>query len=155
VKLVSFTTQDGTAPHLGALKDGDSVVDLTTASQGKLPADMRAFLELGEAALKLARKLVDSASATLALEDVRLLPPVGNPSKVVAIGLNYMDHCREQGTKPPTTPVIFTKFSTAIVGPGDEIRWNPALTQQVDYEAELAVVIGKRARSVPAANAFD
>jgi 2-keto-4-pentenoate hydratase/2-oxohepta-3-ene-1,7-dioic acid hydratase in catechol pathway len=155
VKLVSFTPKDGSDPRLGALKDEDRVVDLTAASQGKLPADMRAFLEQGDEALQLASKLVDSAEATFALDEVCLLPPVANPSKVVAIGLNYMDHCREQGHEPPTTPVIFTKFVTAIVGPGDEIRWSPALTQQVDYEVELAVVIGKTARRVSASDAFD
>ncbi|MBN1582804.1 MAG: fumarylacetoacetate hydrolase family protein [Anaerolineae bacterium] len=116
---------------------------------------MRAFLEQGEDALQLASKLVSSAPATLTLDDVVLLPPISNPSKIIAIGLNYMDHCREQGHTPPTTPVIFTKFVTSIVGPGDEIRWDPALTQQVDYEAELAVVIGKSARRVSAADAFD
>ena len=154
MKLISFE-KDGKGPRLGALKGGDAVVDLTAASQGKLPADMRAFLEQGEDALQLASELVDGAAATLTLDDVVLLPPISNPSKIVAIGLNYMDHCREQGHEPPTTPVIFTKFVTSIVGPGDEIRWDPALTQQVDYEAELAVVIGKSARRVSAADAFD
>jgi len=67
---------------------------------------------------------------------------------VIAIGLNYMDHCRETGTEPPSSPVIFTKFTTSIVGPGATIRWDPALTAKVDYEAELAVVIGKTTRRV-------
>jgi 2-keto-4-pentenoate hydratase/2-oxohepta-3-ene-1,7-dioic acid hydratase in catechol pathway len=59
-----------------------------------------------------------------------------------------MDHCLEAGVEPPTSPVIFTKFSTAVIGPGAEIRWDPELTSMVDYEVELAVVIGRSARRV-------
>jgi 2-keto-4-pentenoate hydratase/2-oxohepta-3-ene-1,7-dioic acid hydratase in catechol pathway len=66
-----------------------------------------------------------------------------------------MDHVREQGMKPPTLATMFTKYPSAIVGPGDAIRWDPALTNKVDYEAELAVVIGKRASKVSEADAFD
>jgi len=80
---------------------------------------------------------------------------VPNPSKVVAMGLNYMDHCREQNIEPPKEPIIFAKFPSAVVGPGAAIRWDPALTQQVDYEAELAVVMGRTARRVSAAEALD
>ncbi|MBN2305814.1 MAG: fumarylacetoacetate hydrolase family protein [Anaerolineae bacterium] len=86
---------------------------------------------------------------------VRLLAPVGRPGKVIAIGKNYLDHCRETNTEPPARPLIFAKFPTAIIGPGDAIIWSAALTQQVDYEAELAVVIGKTARRVSEADALD
>ena len=86
---------------------------------------------------------------------VKLLCPMDRPDKIVAIGLNYLDHCRETNTPPPDDPVIFTKFTTSIVGPGDEIVWSPALTAEVDYEAELAVVIGKTARHVSRADALD
>jgi 2-keto-4-pentenoate hydratase/2-oxohepta-3-ene-1,7-dioic acid hydratase in catechol pathway len=72
----------------------------------------------------------------------------------VAIGLNYMDHCREQNIKPPERPIIFCKFSTAVVGPGATIRWDPTLTQQVDYEVELGVVMGRTARRVAATEAL-
>jgi acylpyruvate hydrolase len=78
-----------------------------------------------------------------------------NPSKIVAIGLNYMDHCREQHVEPPKAPIIFTKFPTAIIGPGEAIRWDPALTSQVDFEAELGVVIGRTARNVSEAEAME
>lgn len=152
MKLVTFTTKDG--PRLGVVR-GEKVIDLAKASGGKLPADMIALLEAGDEAMELARKLAQDADADATLSDVALLPPVPNPSKVIAIGQNYMDHCREQGVEPPTSPVIFTKFTTAIVGPGDEIRWDPALTSKVDYEVELAVVIGKKARRVCADDALD
>ncbi len=81
-------------------------------------------------------------------DEVRLLAPVERPGKVVAIGLNYLDHCRETNTEPPSRPLIFAKFPTAVIGPGQPITWAAALTQQVDYEVELAVVIGQAARHV-------
>lgn len=86
---------------------------------------------------------------------VDLLAPVGRPGKIVAIGQNYWDHCREQHVAPPEHPIIFTKFTTAINRPGGLICWSPALTQQVDFEAELAVVIGKTARHIAEADALD
>jgi 2-keto-4-pentenoate hydratase/2-oxohepta-3-ene-1,7-dioic acid hydratase in catechol pathway len=81
------------------------------------------------------------------LDDVRLLAPV-LPSKVVAIGKNYAEHAREMGGEPPAEPVIFLKPSTSVAGPGDPIR-RPALSERVDFEGELAVVIGRLCRDVP------
>jgi 2-keto-4-pentenoate hydratase/2-oxohepta-3-ene-1,7-dioic acid hydratase in catechol pathway len=83
----------------------------------------------------------------LPLAGVRLLPPV-LPSKVVAIGKNYADHAREMGGEPPTEPVLFLKPSTSVIGPGAVISY-PKLSQQVDFEGELAVVIGRLCREVP------
>ena len=152
MKLVTFDAGQG--PRLGAIKN-EQVVDLAAAAQGQLPGDMRRLLELGEEGLSRARTLVEQARPAHALGEVKLLAPIQNPSKIVAIGLNYMDHCREQKIDPPKLPIIFTKFSTAIIGPGDTIAWTPGLTSQVDYEAELAVVIGRPARRVSAAAALD
>ena len=152
MKLVTFTTGNG--PRLGAVR-GEDVIDLAVASGGALPSDMIAFLEQGDAAVAAAQQLVQDADTALSLADVTLLAPVPTPSKVVAIGQNYMDHCLEQGVEPPTSPVIFTKFSTAVIGPGAEIRWDPALTSMVDYEVELAVVIGRTTRRVSAGDALE
>lgn len=79
---------------------------------------------------------------------VRLLAPVRSPSKVLCIGLNYADHCRETGAEPPTAPIVFAKTTNSIVGPGDDITLRTADTTRADYEAELAVVIGRRASRV-------
>jgi 2-keto-4-pentenoate hydratase/2-oxohepta-3-ene-1,7-dioic acid hydratase in catechol pathway len=87
---------------------------------------------------------------TYALADVRLLAPV-LPSKVVAIGRNYLEHARETGSEPPAEPLIFLKPSTAVVGPGDAIVRPMHLSQRVDYEGELAIVFGRLCRDVPAA----
>ena len=83
----------------------------------------------------------------------RLLPPV-MPSKIVCVGLNYKDHALEQGKPLPAEPLIFIKPRTAVVGPGDPIRLPPGVGR-VDHEAELGVVIGRRAHRVPRARAWD
>jgi len=87
---------------------------------------------------------------TYPLADVRLLAPV-LPTKVVAIGRNYLAHARETGSEPPAEPLIFLKPSTAVVGPGDAIVRPVHLSQRVDYEGELAIVFGRLCRDVPAA----
>ncbi len=83
------------------------------------------------------------------LADVRLLAPI-LPSKVICIGKNYADHAREMGGEPPQEPVIFLKPSTAVCGPGDPIQRPSELSERVDFEGELAVVIGRLCRQVPA-----
>ncbi|MEX1019681.1 MAG: hypothetical protein WDZ49_08485, partial [Litorilinea sp.] len=106
MKLVTFQPA-GATPQLGAVA-GDRVINLAAASQGRLPNDMRAFLEQGESALALAQEIVNSGATehSVPLDSVKLNAPITNPSKVVAIGLNYMDHVREQGIKPPTLAVM-------------------------------------------------
>ena len=75
-------------------------------------------------------------------ENLRFLAPIPRPGKIVAIGQNYMDHVREQNVAPPEKPIIFAKFPSTVCGPNAIVEWSPALTSAVDYEAELAVVIG-------------
>ncbi len=94
-------------------------------------------------------------AATLALDDIELLAPVPRPGKIAAAGVNYHSHGAEQQREPPDHPVLFAKFNTAVIGHGRPIRWSPDLTQAVDYEAELAVVIGRTARRVAAEDALD
>lgn len=86
--------------------------------------------------------------APISLDECALLSPVKEPQKVLAIGLNYADHARESGIDPPTAPVLFVKTSNSVIGPGESIRWFLKDSQQVDFEAELAVIIGRRARAV-------
>ena len=89
------------------------------------------------------------------LETTELLAPVPRPGKVVAIGRNYREHVDEEGADRPTAPLIFAKWPSAVIGHGAEIRWDPELATQVDYEAELAVVIGRPARRVAESEALD
>jgi 2-keto-4-pentenoate hydratase/2-oxohepta-3-ene-1,7-dioic acid hydratase in catechol pathway len=87
------------------------------------------------------------------LEGARLIAPL-RPGKVVAIGLNYLDHIREAAMERPTRPLVFAKFPTSVIGPGEPIRVDRSLTQRVDWEVELAVVVGRRMRDVPEADAL-
>jgi 2-keto-4-pentenoate hydratase/2-oxohepta-3-ene-1,7-dioic acid hydratase in catechol pathway len=89
------------------------------------------------------------------LTDTELLAPVARPGKIVAIGRNYREHIEEEGADRPAAPLIFAKWPSSVVGPGAEIRWDPELATQVDYEAELAVVIGRPARHVSESEALD
>jgi 2-keto-4-pentenoate hydratase/2-oxohepta-3-ene-1,7-dioic acid hydratase in catechol pathway len=88
------------------------------------------------------------------LAEVRLLAPV-LPSKVVAVGKNYAGHAREMGSEPPEEPVLFLKPSTSVTGPGDRIAYPVKITDRVDYEGELAVIIGRLCRDVPEERAED
>lgn len=84
----------------------------------------------------------------------RLLCPVVRPAKVLGIGLNYLDHIRETGADRPERPVVFAKYTNALAGPADPIVVDASLTEQADYESELAVVIGRRARGLTEADAL-
>ena len=153
MKLVSYQDVGGN-PQLGALQQ-QHILNLHRASTGELPDDMLEFLRLGEAAMTKAKALTATCQGDIPLDSVRLLAPITNPGKVVAIGLNYMDHVTEGGFDVPEFATMFCKYPSAIVASGDDIRWSTALTQQVDYEAELALVIGATARNVAAADAYD
>jgi 2-keto-4-pentenoate hydratase/2-oxohepta-3-ene-1,7-dioic acid hydratase in catechol pathway len=156
MKLVTYKPRASSA-QLGAIVD-NRVVNLAEASGGALPNDMRAFLELGEDGLKVARRVATKEAAQesgVALGDVKLLAPVTNPNKVIAIGLNYLDHIRESNAQTPKIPIMFTKYTSSIIGDGDTIHWDPNETAKVDWEVELAVVIGKRAYRISEESVFD
>ncbi len=116
----------------------------------EFPSEMMGWIKGGDSLLAKAVQFAAQGKCQAVAEGAyQLLTPLANPGKIVAIGLNYMDHVREQNVKVPDRPIVFTKFTTAIIGPNDEITWDEQLTSQVDYEVELGVVIGKRARNVP------
>lgn len=153
MKLVTFS-YDGTT-RLGALVyrvDREVVIDLHKADS-QIPNDMIAFLEMGEGALKLAHKAIPTADG-IELSEVRLKAPIARPGKIMCIGLNYSDHAQETGAAIPEYPMVFAKYANTVVGMGDPIVL-PKVTQRVDYEAELAFVIGKRARGVPVTKALN
>ena len=110
-----------------------------------------AALASGPAALSLLRA---SSSSQRKLSDVRLLAPIENPSKLICVGLNYGEHARESGLAVPKEPMVFAKFPSSIVGPFDDIVL-PTQSTQVDWEAELAIVIGRRAEHVEEDAALD
>lgn len=138
MKLVTF--REGNTDRVGA-RSGDRIVDLS-AADSSIPADMRSFLEAGDAALAAAEKAVSAGGPDFAAGEVKILAPISNPEKVVCIGLNYADHAAESGMDIPSEPVVFSKYASAIVGPGDTIKLPPS-SSEPDYEVELVVVIGK------------
>jgi 2-keto-4-pentenoate hydratase/2-oxohepta-3-ene-1,7-dioic acid hydratase in catechol pathway len=144
MKLVTFT-QGGTT-RIGAVEAAE-VIDFSATGQG-LPSDMLTFLAQGETALQTAQAACASGRGRLALADVRLEAPIRRPPKILAVGLNYSDHVEETGLKPPVVPMIFNKQSTSVTGPRDVIH-RPKDSDQLDYEGELGIVIGKRCRRVP------
>ena len=149
-----LVTIDGAGGQTLGAMIGDRVLDLP-ADRG-WPTRMRALAGAHESALNEIRAWVgEHAREARPMTGIPLAPPVPDPTKVVAIGLNYADHAAEGGTPPPERPLVFAKFPSSIVGPGDPIRWDRSLTDQVDYEAELGVVIGRRARNVSAKDALD
>jgi 2-keto-4-pentenoate hydratase/2-oxohepta-3-ene-1,7-dioic acid hydratase in catechol pathway len=154
MKLITFAHQGST--RIGALvtRNGeDRVVDLTVSTPS-LPGDMIALLAGGTAALGAASAATNAATAAIPLRDVRLLAPIPRPGKIICIGLNYRDHARETGQPIPQYPIVFSKYANTVIAHGDNIVL-PRVTDQVDYEAELGFVIGKRARYVKAAEALD
>lgn len=150
MKLVTFELFG--ANRLGIVQ-GEQVLDLTEFIGY---SDVLAYIqgEVGDLS-KAKRAAVEKNLTRHPLAQVKLKAPVANPSKVVAIGLNYMDHCREQNVPVPAKPVVFAKFPSSIIGPDDVISWQADLTSQVDLEVELGVVIGKRARRVSQTEAMD
>jgi 2-keto-4-pentenoate hydratase/2-oxohepta-3-ene-1,7-dioic acid hydratase in catechol pathway len=151
MRLVSFVEPDAPSVVRTGVVVDDAVVDLTDPSVA-LPGDMTDFLVAGPAAIERADDATRSGARRLALDQVHLRPPVPHPAKVLGIGLNYAAHVAETGATRPEHQVWFNKQRTCVIGPGDAIEI-PRVSAQVDYEGELAMVIGRRCRHVPAAGA--
>lgn len=144
MRLVSFRA-DG-AGRIGILR-GDRVFDLGKTDPG-LPRCMKTLLEMGAEGLRRAAIAAEGAIEAIPSHQVDLLPPVPQPEKIICVGLNYADHAAETGIRPPREPVIFNKLPTTLRASGDPIVL-PELSREVDYEAELVVVIGAGGRAIP------
>src|SRR5581483_6743409 len=145
MKLAQFRTRTSDSPRLGLLRN-DVIVDVTDIAPTTLDV-----IRGGSSVLK---RLGDvTAKTAYALDAVEYLPAV-NPAKILAIGLNYLDHAKEQGTELPKEPMLFAKFPTSLNAHNRNIVL-PITSQKVDYEAELAVVIGRRAKRVKVEEALD
>lgn len=156
MRLITFSYRN--AVRLGAIGlygQEEYVLDLQAADP-TLPAEMRDFLNAGAPALAAAGRVVANAAAhaRIPLEDVTLCAPVPRPPKIICLGHNYFDHMGIGRTEPPEYPTFFCKTINTVIGPGQAIVI-PRVTSQVDYEAELAVVIGRQARHVSEAHAWE
>jgi 2-keto-4-pentenoate hydratase/2-oxohepta-3-ene-1,7-dioic acid hydratase in catechol pathway len=148
----------------------DEIVDvqkLATSGGQALPASMLEFIDLGPSAVRALKQLVDRADgnwpagAAVPAVNVQLLAPIPRPRKnIFGIGLNYVEHVEESSRALdtakdlPKQPVIFTKPPTTVIGPGEPIQHNAKLTQQLDWEVELAAIIGRRATRVTVQDAL-
>jgi 2-keto-4-pentenoate hydratase/2-oxohepta-3-ene-1,7-dioic acid hydratase in catechol pathway len=156
MRLISYRDNGPRGDALGVVA-GDRWLPAAALVDGG-PSTMAGLLDAGTRALDALRAAADPgriAEQGRPLDEVELLAPVPRPGKVVAIGRNYREHVDEEGADPPPAPLIFSKWPSSVIGDGAEIRWDPDLTAQVDYEAELAVVIGRTARRVSETDALD
>lgn len=153
MRLVSYRIgEGGAAPAAGVLL-GQEIVPLTALSA---PAtSVRGLLaELDAAGLLALGARAAEAGERVALAGVRLLAPVPDPAKIICLGLNYRDHAEESGQEIPSAPMWFAKFANSLIGSGEEIVLPCAHPEYVDYEAEMAVVIGRTASRVPESDAL-
>lgn len=141
MKLVTFTHGGSTRAGLDAAA---SIVDLAPAGY----ADVLSFLRAGDAAIQKANEMLASHGAVIPRSEVKIEAPIPVPPKFICIGLNYLDHAKESGMDVPTTPIVFAKYSNAVIGPDEAIEI-PTVSNEVDYEAEFAFVIGKEGRNIP------
>jgi 2-keto-4-pentenoate hydratase/2-oxohepta-3-ene-1,7-dioic acid hydratase in catechol pathway len=146
MKIVSFGPKGQEKPGVVV---GDEVIDLAAADPS-LPATVRGVLaenRLDDVARVVANAASLPAASRHPLDGVRLGPPITDPSKIICLGLNYRDHAEEQDRKVPESPLLFGKGPNVLAGDGDAMPY-PRLVEQLDYEIELAFVIGTRARHV-------
>ncbi|ELY40650.1 fumarylacetoacetate hydrolase family protein [Halalkalicoccus jeotgali] len=160
MRLGQFESAASTAPWAGVESEGD-VVRLDEAADAagvSLPADLRRILSEWEWSEKVDLALAHALETGTGLYDRAKLTqrePITDPQKVICVGLNYADHADEGGFDAPDEPVLFSKFPQSIVGPDEPVEWDPELTSEVDYEAELVAVIGERARNVDESEALE
>ena len=143
MRLLSYLSESG--PRVAAVR-GEDWVDLKQADAA-IPVAMRDLLAMGADGIRLAAEACEKGEP-MARDAIRLLPPVPDPRKIICIGLNYADHARETGAAIPEEPVVFNKFPTTLRAHGQEIVL-PAVSDKVDYEAELVAVIGEGGRDIP------
>jgi acylpyruvate hydrolase len=142
---VSYRSPAG--PRAGILT-GDQVADAWEALGDPQRSSLRELIADGRF------EELETVEAASAVPDAALLPPIPDPEKIVCIGLNYRSHAAEAGIEPPSSPTFFAKYRNALAAPGASVPL-PAASQKVDYEAEVAFVIGRSAREVPEERALE
>ena len=156
MRLVTYDSNGGW--HAGILV-GDKVVDAELAAksagidfQGSV--SNRAIIQLSHAEQSQLEKALQELAESNGIRGVLLGPPIPDPDKIICLGLNYKSHAEEAGLKLPEVPMLFAKYRNALIGPTSPIQL-PHTSKEIDYEAELAVVIGKRGKNIWPENAFD
>ena len=154
MKLVSYKIHDKI--NIGALKE-DFIVPFS--NDPNIPNDMLSFLEAGKKIMTLAEDVIKKNQNIIPIDSCKLINPILRPPKIIAIGLNYQDHLEEiraigREVDDPEVPMIFNKQSTSACGPYEDIH-DPKVSDKLDYEGELAFVIGKKCRHVPRSEAHN
>ncbi|MBM7691548.1 2-keto-4-pentenoate hydratase/2-oxohepta-3-ene-1,7-dioic acid hydratase in catechol pathway [Peribacillus deserti] len=155
MKIAAFSVEADR--HIGIVQNDGVIISLSALRETEFPACIKTFIERSEELRPLAEQLIgqhENEQARFTLSDVKILAPIPNPEKIICVGLNYMDHCKETGMEPPASPVIFSKYANAISGHNEAVKI-PVNSNEVDFEAELAVVIGKEAKCVTEEEAMD
>jgi 2-keto-4-pentenoate hydratase/2-oxohepta-3-ene-1,7-dioic acid hydratase in catechol pathway len=154
MRLVTYRDERGV--HAGALRGEEQVVALD-----EVAPDLLALIDGGADALERARALLERGGPARPLAEVRLLAPIPRPRQnIICLGMNYVAHALESARargregKLPEHPVFFTKAVTSVCGPEDEIPLDPQVTGELDYEVELAFVVGRAGKNIPAAEAL-
>lgn len=168
MKFAAFRIQSET--HIGVFKE-NHILDLNALEKFSknnnsaaltIPNDLKQLIEQSETVLPYIRTLLKNKAkvsemredVVFLISEVEILAPIAQPEKIICVGLNFLDHCKETGLEPPASPVIFSKYANAIIGESEAIEL-PINSNQVDYEAELAIVIGKEAKCVSKEEAED
>jgi len=160
VKLIHYRVEKG--ENYGVWVE-DRVICLPRLAKSlnkKFPQRIEEFISGGEESVENAERLLKNAvdsevkQASVLLQNVTLLAPVVFPPKIICLGLNYIDHIREQHAETPEEPIIFLKPHTTIIGPKESIV-KPDFVKKLDYEAELAIIMGKKAKNVSVSEAKD
>ncbi len=154
MKLVTYRQDGALKPGAIVQRNGAEMIADLLAADPSLPGAVRGILEAGAFGLRQAEAAAANASALVPLAGAELAAPVANPDKILCIGLNYADHAAESGEDLPDYPIVFSKYSNTLIGSGQSIVL-PRVSDAVDYEAELGVVIGKRGRYINEAEALD
>lgn len=148
MKLVTYAHHN--QPRVGAVVE-ESIVDLSAVA-----GDMLALIDQGEEGLVRARELVEGSGPALPLSEASLLSPIPIPRRnVMCLGLNYAEHAAESAAAAgrelvlPEVPIIFTKATNAVIGPYDNIPFDPAASEEIDWEVELAFVVGREGKNIP------
>jgi len=164
MRYAMFSTPDDSTPRLGILHSGGmaDAQALLGKSAGPVTTGLLELIESGPDVWQRTAGLLGTAlaarqaGASHRLEDIHWHAPIPRPRKnIVCLGLNYASHAAETATKIPTVPIFFTKATTSVTGPYDPVPWEMSATEQVDYEAELGVVIGVGGKNISRTNARD
>ncbi|XP_018568234.1 fumarylacetoacetate hydrolase domain-containing protein 2A [Anoplophora glabripennis] len=147
MRFVQYRLKTGGPQQLGAQISPQGDIFDISAVDSSIPNSLVKFLATGNGTYEKAKRIVAAGKSVTPLSSVDLLSPITKPDKVACIGLNYKGHCEEQNIPFPQEPMIFSKFSSTIIGPHDNVVI-PPITDNVDWEVELAVVIGRQAKAI-------